>query len=58
VLIEAEALRTRAELHRSAGRPADARADAEAARAIFDRLGAADEREAVERLLASLPPGR
>lgn len=55
VLIEAEALRTRAELHRAVGRPGDARADAVAARAIFDRLGAAEERDAVERLLATLP---
>ncbi|HEX6536795.1 MAG TPA: tetratricopeptide repeat protein [Gemmatimonadaceae bacterium] len=55
VLIEAEALRTRAELHRAVGRSAEARADADAARAIFDRLGADEERDAVERLLASLP---
>ena len=53
-LIEAESLHARAELAVAAGTPDNARSDAERALEIFTRLGATEERDAVERLLAEL----
>ncbi|HEU4564468.1 MAG TPA: tetratricopeptide repeat protein [Gemmatimonadaceae bacterium] len=53
-LIEAESLRTRAELWVARREPGRARADAEGALAIFDRLGAVEERAAAADLLARL----
>jgi tetratricopeptide (TPR) repeat protein len=53
-LVEAEARRTRAEILEAAGKRPEARADAAAAIAIFDRLGAASEREMLERWTRSL----
>ncbi|HEU4641392.1 MAG TPA: tetratricopeptide repeat protein [Gemmatimonadaceae bacterium] len=56
-LIEGEALLARAALHLSTGERESARVDAGGAHAIFTRLGATAERQAVERLLASLAIG-
>jgi tetratricopeptide (TPR) repeat protein len=49
-LIEAETLRDRARARRAHGRNADARQDADAAIALFERLGASAEIEALRRL--------
>jgi tetratricopeptide (TPR) repeat protein len=56
-LIEAESLQARAELRVAAGARDLARTDAARALEIYTRLGAADERAAVERLLARLDAG-
>lgn len=53
-LIEAETLRTRAELRQLGNKPVEAKEDVEAALAIFARLGAEDECDALRRLLAEL----
>jgi len=53
-LVEAESLHARAELAIVARSPHHARPDAERALEIFTRLGATEERTAVERLLAEL----
>ena len=53
-LAEAEALRARAALFAAVGASGDARADGEAAAAIYERIGAAEELAAVRDWLARL----
>jgi len=53
-LVEAEALRSRAEVHMLGGAPDRARTDAQCALEIFTRLGADEERGVVEELLARI----
>ena len=53
-LIEAEALRSRAELHQSNRQLSEAREDMEAALAIYSRLSAEEECETLRRMLADV----